>query len=94
MQFQSSLQLDLLAMIGYSFIHVPISICIQSRTQSSPAFWSAGGRQERLWGIPAVKQCKPLRSSQSKFSRVSPGAHPLTKNDMHGVEVYLVVKPE
>ena len=36
--------------------------------------------------ISAVKQCKPLRSSQSKNSfffripsRVSPGAHPLTK---------------
>ena len=35
--------------------------------------------------ISAVKQCKPLRSSQSKqfdffeFSRVSPGALPLTK---------------
>ena len=24
--------------------------CLQSRSQSPQAFWSAGGRRERLWG--------------------------------------------
>ena len=48
------------------------------------AFWLVKFRDaHRL--ISAVKQCKLLRDSQSKnliffeFSRVSPGAHPLTK---------------
>ena len=58
----------------------------QSYTQSPLSFWSAVGRQERLWGtgilLPqdsVVKQCKPLCGSQSKnlnvfeFSRISPG---------------------
>ena len=45
---------------------------LQSRTQSPQAFWSAGGRDTLgYWNfsyrrISAVKQCKPLRGSQSK----------------------------
>ena len=64
---------------------------IQSCTQSSLAFWSAGGCQERLWGtgilllqdfcsktMQAVVG-QPIKVLFLEFSSVSPGAHPLTK---------------
>ena len=56
-------------------------IMYQSRTQSRLAFWSAGGRQERLCGtMEAVSgAANQKKNFFFEFSIVSPGAHPLTK---------------
>ena len=65
----------------------------QSRTQSPLAFWSADGRQQRLWGTGILlpqdfcgKTMEVVAGQPIKkfffffeFPRVSTGAHPLTK---------------
>ena len=73
----------------------------QSRTQSPQAFWPAGERQERRWGIRkkiifligcsvAASIVLPQKSCGKKFQypRVSPGDHPLTKkSEYSGYEI-------
>ena len=76
----------------------------QSRTQGPLAFWSAGGRQERLWGTGILLSQGFLRynnGSHSKnlnffeFSWVSPGAHPLIiKPEDSGYEIACVKADE
>ena len=58
----------------------PYIIFLVRNTALYPISWAPGDY------FSAVKQCKPLRSSQSKklkifgFPRVSPGDHPLPKD--------------
>ena len=65
---------------------------LQSRTQSPQAFWSAGWRHERLWGLRILlpqdfcgKKMQTVTEQPIKIiiffevPRVSPGALPLTK---------------
>ena len=67
----------------------------RTRTQSALLFGRDSGILELYYRrISAVKQCKPLQGSQSiiffEFSRVSPGAHPLTKKpEDSGYEIVL-----
>ena len=90
------------------YVAIFLHLFANRRTLSPLALWPAVGRQERLWGIgillrriSAVKQCvtELIQSSQSKklnffeFSRVSPGAYPLTKKpEDSGYEIAFTLK--